>query len=170
MNLILGSVVPLAMFLCLFHLCLSGIRVGLTFLMNSVESRQLIWRLWSFSFLLWSGTLAGGWVAPCPPVASLLVHLPHSLSAKCPPHHDPASQPAHLLLLLVNIAHQLPIHLVYLALNSSVLTLCQLIITFLSTLHNCCTQFLFQNRPREITFRKWWTSPRRVICWPWSPH
>ena len=93
-------------------------------------------------------------MAPCPPVASLLVHLPHSLSAKCPPHHDPASQPAHLLLLLVNIAHQLPIHLVYLALNSSVLTLCQLILTFLSTLHNCCAQFLFQNRPREIKFQK----------------
>ena len=37
-------------------------------------------------------------MAPCPPVASLLVHLPHSLSAKCPPHHEPASQPEAVLI------------------------------------------------------------------------
>ena len=88
-------------------------------------------------------------MAPCSPVASLLVHLTHSLSAKCPPHYQPASQPAHLLLLLVNIAHQLPIHLVNLALNSSVLTLCQLILPFLSTLHNCCTHSLPKQTPRN---------------------
>ena len=80
-----------ANFLRLFHLCLWGIKVELMFLMNSNERSKFKSRwFWSLSFLLWSGTLAGGWMAPCisclPPCqpGTPLRQVPTSLSTCLP--------------------------------------------------------------------------------------